>query len=351
MNAITPVAPAERPIDVTIVVFDTGFCSTAVGPFEVFYGAGVLWNRFRGETEHPRFRVRCASIDGRPVTSFYGVTLTPQCALDDIGDTDVVMLMAVDPSHTEGIVKGTTLLPWLRSSYDAGAIIAGLCGGVALLAEAGLLDGRRATTHWAVAELYRQRYPRAQWQVEYFITEDQRVLCGGGVYAAIDLSLYLVEKFCGHAIALECAKSLLVSLPRRMQSGYGVLPLSRPHADAKIRRAEEFLQAHFHHEMTMESLAALVAMSPRNLLRRFKAATGLLPLQYVQRLRVAAAREQLEQGSTSLQKIAAAVGYEDVAFFRHVFKRHTGLTPAEYRQRFGALTVDRGRLPELQTAP
>ncbi len=132
------------------------------------------------------------------------------------------------------IARDTPLLPWLRKWYARGAYIAGVCTGVAFLAEAGLLDGRQATTHWGVAELYRQRYPKVLWRPEQFVTEDGRLLCSGGVYASIDLSLYLVEKFCGHEVALQCAKSLLLSMPRSRQSGYAVLPLSR----AALRRQD-----------------------------------------------------------------------------------------------------------------
>jgi transcriptional regulator GlxA family with amidase domain len=327
-----------------VVLFDTGFCSTAIGPTEVFYYAGLLWNRFRGEPEYPRFNVRVASLDGKPVGSLYGVSLTPHCGIDADPAPDLIVLMAVDPHGYRPMLASGVLLPWLRAAHERGAWIAGICGGVALLAEAGLLEGKRATTHWAVADVLRERFPKVVWQPEHFVTEDGRVLCSGGVYASIDLSLYLVEKFCGHDIALQCAKSLLVSLPRNLQSGYGVLPLSRPHADDSVRRAEDFLQRHFERNVLLEEVATQLGMSPRNLLRRFKAATGLLPGEYLQRLRVNAARDLLERGRAPLQKIASAVGYDDVASFRSLFKRHLGMTPAEYRTRFGPLAVARGEL-------
>lgn len=337
----TPHPAGERPLEVMVVGFDTGFCSTAIGPLEVFHAAGLLWNRFRGQPEAPRFNVRLATVDGSPVTSFYGVTLGAQCSIADGPAPDLVLLMAIDPAVSRRIAQETPLVEWLRQAHARGAWVAGICGGVALLAESGLLDGRRATTHWAVAGDLRARYPRVTWEPEQFVTEDSRVLCSGGVYAAIDLSLYLVEKFCGHDIALQCAKSLLVSLPRTMQAGYGVLPLSRPHADEAVRRAEEFMQQNFSGEVRLEAVAARIGMSPRNLVRRFKAATGHLPGEYLQRLRIGAARELLERGGMPLQRIAEAVGYEDLGYFRALFKRHLGMTPMEYRERFGPLNVER----------
>jgi len=195
----------------------------------------------------------------------------------------------------------------------------------------------------------RQRYPKVLWRPEQFVTEHGRIFCSGGVYASIDLSLYLVEKFCGHEIALKCAKSLLVSMPRSRQSGYSVLPLSRPHADDKIRRTEEYLQKHFDRDVPIDALADHVGMSPRNFIRRFKAATGRLPGAYIQMLRVSAAKELLEHGATSIQAVCSKAGYEDIAFFRSLFKRHTGMTPAEYRTRFAQMSFDHGEIASGST--
>jgi transcriptional regulator GlxA family with amidase domain len=334
----------RRPLDVTVVMFDGGFLSTAIGPIEAFHSAGRLWHRYHGEPEHPRFTVRTASADGHVVTSEYSVSLSPQYAIDEIKQTDLILLTAPSPHEVEGVVRKTSLVRWLRAAHDRGTYIGGVCSGVAFAAEAGLLDGRRATTHWAVVEMYRQRYPKVLWQPEHFVTEDGRVFCSGGVYASIDLSLYLVEKFCGHDIALQCAKSLLVSLPRSRQSGCGVTLLSRPHKDQQIKQLEDHLQRNFDKEVSMELLAGQIGMSPRNLIRRFKAATGYVPGAYLQLLRVSAARELLEGGRAPVQSVSSAIGYEDVAFFRTLFKRHTGMTPSEYRSRFGPISVDRGEL-------
>ena len=261
-------------LDVTVVLLEGGYASTAIAPIQVFHSAGVLWNLLHGDAQQPRFRVRIASIDGARVTSLCSLGMTPECAIHDIKRTDIIILPASGLDVQERIARTTSVLPWLRKWHSRGAYIAGICSGVAFLAECGLLDGRQATTHWAVAEILRQRYPKVLWRHEHFVTEDGRVFCSGGVYASIDLSLYLVEKFCGHEIALKCAKSLLVSMPRSRQSGYSVLPLSRPHSDAKIRQAEEYLQKHFDGDVSIDDLADRIGMGPRNFIRRFKAATG-----------------------------------------------------------------------------
>lgn len=334
-----------RPIDVTVVLLEGGYVSTAIGPVEVFHSAGLLWNRLRGEPTQPRFRVRTVSVDGRPVTSACAIRLTPEGSIHDIERTDLILLAAPGWNDDSHLTPQPALLRWLRDAYRRGARIAGICSGVSYLAESGLLDGRRATTHWAIADLLRQRYPQVHWEPEHFVTEDGRIFCSGGVYASIDLSLYLVDKYCGREIALQCARALLVSMPRSRQSGYAVVPLSRPHEDEPIRRAEEYLQQHFAHAVSVDTLAQQIGMSPRTLMRRFKAATGSVPGAYLQQLRISAAKELLESGRTPIPEVGARIGYEDVAFFRRLFKRHTGMTPAEYRGRFATMTMARGELP------
>lgn len=338
-------AGSHAVIDVTVVLLEAGHASTAIGPIEVFHSAGVLWNWLHGEAEHPCFRVRTVSVDGAPVTSLCSLGLIPECAIDEIERTDIIIVPSSGWEAQEQVVRGNRLLPWLRRWHERGAYIAGICTGVAFLAESGLLDGRQATTHWAVAEALRDRYPDVLWQPEHFVTEDGRLLCSGGVYAAIDLSLYLVEKFCGHEVALQSARSLLVSMPRSRQAGYAVVPLSRPHSNDRIRQIEEYLQRNFAANTSIEALAERVGMGSRNFIRHFKAATGHLPGAYVQLLRVSIAREMLERGANSIQAVASDVGYDDVAFFRKVFKRYTGMTPADYRSRFARMTFDRAELP------
>ena len=331
-------------LDVTVVLLEEGYASTAIAPIEIFHSAGVLWNWLHGESVQPRFRVRTASLDGRSVSTVRSPGLIPECGIHDIKHSDIIIVSASGWDVQDRIVKNSSLLPWLRKWHSRGAYIAGVCSGVAFLAECGILDGKRATTHWGVAEILRSRYPKVRWQTEQFVTEDGRIFCSGGVYAAIDLSLYLVEKFCGHEIALKCAKSLLLSMPRGRQSGYSVVQLSRPHSDEKIRETEEYLQQHFDGDISIDRLAERVGMGPRNFIRRFKAATGRVPGTYLQMLRVSAAKEMLETGRSSIQTVSSKIGYEDIGFFRNLFKRHTGMTPGEYRERFSQMRFERGEL-------
>jgi transcriptional regulator GlxA family with amidase domain len=330
-------------LDVCVVMLDDGYASTALMPIEVFHSAGALWRELKGQSPEPRFRVTTASMTGASVRSPYGgLSMSPQCAIADVTRADVIIVPTSGLS-LDKVIENSALIPWLRMHYASGAYVAGVCMGAAYLAESGLLDGKRATTHWAVAEDLKKRWPKVDWQADHFVTEDSRLLCSGGVTAAADASLYLVEKLCGHEVAVQTAKALLLTMPRTHQSGYAVLPLSPPHGDDRIRAVEAFIQERFHENHPNERLAKVAGMSERTFLRHFKAATGRVPAGYAQAVRIEAAKAILERDASPIQTVAEAVGYEDVSFFRTLFKRATGMTPADYRARFAAFNV---RTPE-----
>lgn len=233
----------------------------------------------------------------------------PQVSPRKVKPADLVIVPASGLDLDKELARHAMLLPWLRNKCGAGrAYRRHLHRGVVYLAEAGLLDRRQATTHWALADQFRQRYPKADWHPEKVMTEDRRMLCSGGVYASMDLSLYLVEKFCGHEVALQCAKALLINMPRPSQSSHATLPLSHPHNDEKLRAAESFLAHNYAEDVSLELLAQDLGMSPRNVSRRFKRATGRLPGNYLQAMRVAIAKEMLKGGARSVQVVSAAVG-------------------------------------------
>ena len=329
-----------------VVLFLNGGCSsTALLPMEIFRNTGVLWNLLTGAVPKPRFRVTTASLDGGAAVTDQLVSLIPSCAVDDVDRPDIVFVPAgglpLETMMQSGyeidavIARNGAIVPWLRTWAEDGAKIAGVCSGVALLAEASLLDGKRATTHGGLTEVYRRRFPDVDWQPDYLITDAGNVVCSGGVNSAADLSLYLVERFAGRDLALECAKALLIEMPRTWQVAFADVTMRKAHHDESIRRAQDWVHRHYRHAIGVDAIAARVGMSPRNFVRRFKDATGHTPLSYIHTIRVTMAKRLLEDGHESIQQVSQAVGYEDVIFFRDLFKRHTGICPTEYRSRFG----------------
>jgi len=322
-------------IDVTVLFLDQTFSSTAVGPMEVFRHAGNLWNVLTGSQPTPYFRVTTASADGRAVRCDGPIEIKPDMALKDVRKTDLIFIPTTGLGIEDVVERNAPVVPWMHRWHKRGAEIASVCSGVGLVAASGLLDGRRATTHWGLAARFREMYPKVNWMPELMVTEDHGFYCGGGVHAALDLSLYLVEKFCGHDVAMQSAKAMLIETPRAWQAGFAIVPLKTEHSDESISNAQEWLHENFHKTFPLEAPAKKAGMSLRNFVRRFKEATGDSPLSYIQKLRIAAAKRLLESDHRTMQEISDAVGYQDVAFFRNLFQRHTGVSPSAYRERFG----------------
>src|SRR5262245_1433802 len=321
-------------IDVTVVLLEGGLPSTSMAPLEIFACAGTLWGMLMGTSVEPRFRVRTATIDGRKTRNFVPVPLEPTMSLADVRRTDLIVVPTAGMNIAQARTANARVVEWLARRAGKTAV-AGICTGATLLAAAGLLDGRPGTTHWGVVDQARALYPNVHWKADRFVTEFENVFCGGGLYASIDLSLYLVEHYCGHQVAVQTAKALLLETPRIWQSTYAAQPPRSGHDDEAIRRAQKWLYEHFREPIDLEALASKASMSSRNFARRFKAATGEAPLVYIHRLRIDSARHYLENAQRSVHEISIVVGYEDLAFFRTLFRRYTGTSPREYRARFG----------------
>lgn len=205
-----------------------------------------------------------------------------------------------------------------------------------------MLDGRRATTHWGYIDLFRARYPKVDLQPEPLITEDGPICCSGGGMAWFDLALYLIERYAGHETAVATAKSYVIDMGRHSQKAYSALEGRRYHQDPLVLRAQDWLEGHYGEPLALQDLASTLNVSARTLMRRFRQATGSTALSYQQTLRIEAARRHLEGTSWSIAQITERIGYEDVSSFIRLFKRETGLSPGEYRERFNRRP---GRVP------
>ncbi|PWN06314.1 GlxA family transcriptional regulator [Rhodohalobacter mucosus] len=321
-------------IDVTVIFLEGGTPSTAVTPVEILGSAGYLYQTLQGLEGERMFDVKTASLSGKRVQTLSALSLYPDGSIDEIQAADLLVVSAGGGDLDVECRRNQGLPSFLRRAYDHGTAIAGICSGVVQLAEAGILDGRPATTHWALSDDCRERYPEVDWQPERYVTESDGVFCSGGVYSGVDLCLYLIEKYCGHQSAMKTAKALLVRTPRVWQAGYSPETPKIHHDDKQIRSLQEWLFKHFSRPITVNKLAERACMSPRTFMRRFKKATGVTPIVYVQRVRINAARHLLENDLKSVRQVCLEVGYEDIGFFRKLFRRITGLNPSDYRKRF-----------------
>jgi len=318
---------------VTIIGFYNSMATTIFGPMDIFNQAGRLWNRVNNSPGTPFFDVVLASCDGEPVKCTNNIRVMPHCGIEEIRSTDLVILASAT-YILEILEKSPCLIPWIRRQYDQGAHVASICTGAFLLAETGLLNGLSATLHWGFVDEFRKRYPGVRLDQDRMFIDHGRLYCSAGVNAGMDLSLYLVEKFCGRKAALESARTMILDLGRTSQTPYAGFVFSRNHGDPMVVEVQKNMEAHYKETPDYDRLAGECRMSRRSLERRFRQATGVTPLVYLQQLRIENAKRLLEEGIRNVNEIAWEVGYEDVSFFRKVFVRLTGLRPREYQQRF-----------------
>ncbi|WP_310621689.1 GlxA family transcriptional regulator [Flexibacterium corallicola] len=226
------------------------------------------------------------------------------------------------------------LLSWITQQHEKGTLMCSVCAGAFPLAASGLLDNRRATTHWALTQSFKDRFPNVKLDPDRLIIDDGDIITAGGVMAWTDLGLKLIARFLGPAIMLETARYFLIDPGEREQSYYNLFSPNLSHGDTAILKAQHWLQAQYSGPLTVPEMASTAGLEERTFVRRFLTATGLNPSKYLQNLRIAKARELLELSPSSIEHIAMQVGYFDISAFRKLFHKIVGLTPRDYRNRF-----------------
>jgi len=302
--------------------------SSISGPMEILFLANSL------APKDKRLRISLVNESASQVDCLGGVQLTPHCSMADVAQTDILIIGAIgNPSQHSNLFAPETL-NWIKRQYTNGTQVVSICSGAFLLAATGLLDGKKATTHWSLEGLFRKRFPKVKLQSEHLITQDGNLYCSGGASAYQDMSIHLIRQHFGNAVALQCAKALLIEPNRHSQQQFASFNPRRQHQDNLIHTIQDWLQTHATDVFSMELLADKVSLSERQFKRRFKKATYETPLAYVQALRIETAKLTLETTNTQIEQISRLAGYEDVRFFRELFKRYTNLSPSEYRNKF-----------------
>ena len=281
-------------------------------------------------TERPLFQVQRFSLDGQPVDlGFARIQVDGGLALAE--QADWLILPATGSAIDISLTANAALLPWL-AQRPARQRIVSLCSSAFLLAAAGLLDGRRATTHWALAGQFRRRFPQVELRIEQLLCDDGNLLSSGGAHAGLDACLYLIGQQAGAWLAQQLANALVFDSQRGRQSRFAPLLPPLGH-DSQLAPLLQWLHGHHGEAIDLKRLAEQANCSPRTLLRRFKASTGLTPNEYLQRLRIDVAQRALADPARSLEQIAEQVGYADRATFAKLFKQLCGETPGAFRRR------------------
>ncbi|MGG5210590.1 GlxA family transcriptional regulator [Chryseobacterium sp. MIQD13] len=254
----------------------------------------------------------------------------------NLPDPDLIIIPAVEPANNYGNKKNTFLKSWVIEQYNKGTEVASLCTGIFFLAETGLLNHKECTTHWMAKPILADLFPDLQIVTDKIITEQNGIYTAGGGLSSSNLILHIVEKYNGRETALFCAKLLAIDIERNTQSGFAIFEGQKNHVDKPIKNIQDYIENNIEIRITVEFLAENFAMSKRTLIRRFKAATGNTPIEYIQRIKVERAKRELETNRKTVNEIMYAVGYTDNKAFRNIFKKNTGLSPIDYRKKFNA---------------
>lgn len=322
--------------EIVVVAFNNCLTSSVIGMLDVIEICNSFW-KMQNNTETNYFKVKLVSVDGEPIRSFNSIPIKPDCSLNMVGHTDLVIVPPVMSEIDAALRENVRLIPWLRDFHACGGTVASVCTGIFFLGESGLLQGRTATTNPLMASVFQDRFPNIHLDLDRILIDQDGVITAGPTYAFVDLMIYLVEKSCGSEVALQCSKLLLHDKNRSCQAPYFLSTLKRPHKDEEIGEAQNWLESHRENaSITIESVANQFNMSPRNFVRRFHKATGETPLNYLQRLRVDRAKNILEQSNKTIDEITCDVGYTDTRSFGRLFRKYTSLSPSEYRKRFSS---------------
>ena len=329
----------EKAVEALILALPESAGSAIYGLIDVFASTGKLWLQLVGDEPDGRaIHAKVVSLSRDPFRCGNSIPVTPDVTVGDAPAADIIVvpeLWLAPDDDLEG--RYADVKEWLRKRYQAGSIIYSACSGSVLLAAAGLLKGKAATSHWAYTDLFRRSFPEVRFIREpsiVFADDSGRIVTAGGATAWHDLAIHIVSRHCSPGEALHIAKVYMLQWHGDGQLPFTSLIRRQAHADSVIRQAEDWLRRHFRESQAVAGVVAECGIPERSLKRRFATATGSTVIGYVQNLRVEEAKRLLETGETSLDDIAAAVGYENPAFFRKLFKRCAGLTPGHYRRMF-----------------
>jgi len=327
----------QRPIRVAILATPEVEPWVALGIHDSLWAVGILWNRVMGEAEAPAFAPQVVSLDGAVMKTSTGMEINPQATLASLPDPDIIFVPSVlMASGAEFGRSNPEVLTWIKTAHANGARVVSSCTGSFVLAEAGLLDGRESTTHWAFVEPMRKEYPKVKVRGDRIIVaadEDGRIVTAGGATSWTDLVLYLVGRFVSQEEARRLAKMSLFDWHHQGQNPYTRFVTKPQREDGAIHAVQEWAAENYAVPDIVSAMTARTQLSEKTFARRFKAATGYAPLEYVQRLRVEESKQMLETSDDAVETIGEKVGYADAASFRRIFRRYVGESPAEYRKR------------------
>jgi transcriptional regulator GlxA family with amidase domain len=282
----------------------------------------------------PLFNVQLVGLNSEVKLSDGSFSVHTDKLLNEISETDLVVIPALFGNMSQSISANAAMIPWIKARYEQGAEVASLCVGAFLLASTGLLDGKKCSTHWGFTNEFREMFPEVTVVEGSIVTEENRLYSSGGANSYWNLLLYLVEKYADRDTAILASKYFAIDIDRDSQAAFAMFKGQKEHKDQEIKKAQEYIEGHFMEKLSLDFLADLFSIGRRSFERRFKKATNNTVTEYIQRVKIEAAKRSFESSRKNISEVMYDVGYTDTKSFRDMFKRITGLTPIEYRNKY-----------------
>ena len=305
--------------------------SSIVGAYKIFSRANDYW---RQKSKRDLYSIQVAGIS-KKVEYYDGLfAVKPHINIDAIKRTDLIIIPSLNHNYQKAVKQNKLLADWIERQYKEGAEVASICTGAFILASSGLLDGKSCSTHWSATEDFKSMFPKVNLQTDKLITDENGIYTNGGAYSFLNLIIYLIEKYYDRQTAIYCSKIFQIELDRYSQSEFAIFTGQKQHTDEVIKKAQTFIESKLHEKISIEELSAKFLVGRRNFDRRFIKATGNTPVEYSQRVKVEAAKKSFESSRKTINEIMYEVGYSDVKAFREVFRKITGMSPLEYRNKY-----------------
>jgi len=329
---------------VAVLNYPDSVLSSVIAPYEILSQSNNLLD-FYGVKHNPIKLSVDIVTDGnaeiQKEMAIYQPSITASDYMENNKKYDLVIIPAMRIDSVANVLaREAKLMEWVKYQYNEGAEIASLCLGAFLLAGTGLLDGKNATTHWLGTELFHSMFPKVNLLNEKIIVDNGRLYSSGGAFSFTLLIIYLIEKYFGRPSAILISKIFLINILDTKQSTYAILNLQKQHGDDKIQLVQQHIEENYNRPLKTEYLAEYTSLGIRTFIRRFKKATANTPYEYVQRVRIEAAKRLFEETDKGVEQISRSVGYDDFSTFRKIFKKFAGTTPTEYKRRYSRVSED-----------
>ena len=316
----------------TIIVPDgDNNVSSITGTYEIFKKANEYWKE-QGKKE--LFTIQLAGISKKVEYNEGLFTVKPHTNISAITKTNLIIIPSLNHNYQKSVKGNKELVDWIAEQYIDGAEIATICTGAFLLASSGLLDGKTCSTHWAVADNFKRLFPKVNLQTDNLITDENGIYTNGGAYSFLNLVIYLVEKYYDRQTAIFCSKVFQIEMDRNSQSAFTIFTGQKSHGDEMVIKAQAYIESKLHEKVSVAHLSTRFSVGRRNFDRRFIKATGNTPVEYAQRVKIESAKKRIETSRKTISEVMYEVGYSDVKAFREVFRKITGMSPLEYRNKY-----------------